>query len=170
MPEPEVRMHSVEARKLTEGDWASFGWLPVPDTDPTDGVHRLEYEWGDPHLNIIGHTKSEIPVIDGGLRCEMLYRHTTHTQVLMALDHSCVIAVARPGSVLEAGEGVGSIEAFVIEPLQPLVLHRGTWHWGPFPIRADEVRLLNVQGLRFAEDNEMLDLAGRGLAVDVLVG
>jgi hypothetical protein len=50
------------------------------------------------------------------------------------------------------------------------VLFRSTWHWGPFPTRTPEVRLFNVQGLRYAEDNELLDLAARGLAVDVLAG
>ncbi len=47
------------------------------------------------------------------------------------------------------------------------MLHRGTWHWGPFPIEADEVRLFNVQGLRYAEDNRCVDLAAKGLSVDV---
>ena len=59
------------------------------------------------------------------------------------------------------------IHVFRIEPLEPLVLHRGTWHWGPFPIAGDEVRLFNVQGLRYAEDNRCMDLAAKGLAVDV---
>jgi hypothetical protein len=49
------------------------------------------------------------------------------------------------------------------------VLHRGTWHWGPFPILGDEVRLFNVQGLRYAEDNRCMDLAGKGLSVDVVL-
>ena len=48
-----------------------------------------------------------------------------------------------------------------------MVLHRGTWHWGPFPVDADSVRLFNVQGLRYAEDNACVDLAARELDVDV---
>ena len=41
------------------------------------------------------------------------------------------------------------------------MLHQGTWHWGPFPIRdASSVRLLNVQGRRYAEDNASVDLSG----------
>ena len=32
-----------------------------------------------------------------GLRCEMLYRHDTHTQSLMSLDVPAVIAVAPAG-------------------------------------------------------------------------
>jgi hypothetical protein len=50
-----------------------------------------------------------------------------------------------------------------------VVLHRGTWHWGPFPVDADSVRLFNVQGLRYAEDNTCIDLASRELDVDVVL-
>ena len=48
----------------------------------------------------------------------------------------------------------------MLEPGETVVLHRGTWHWGPFPIRgAASVRLLNVQGRRYAEDNASVDLS-----------
>jgi ureidoglycolate hydrolase len=157
----------VSPEPLTEQAWAPFGWLPVADTDPRDGSHRLSFAWDDVHVNIIGHARSEVPGTADGLRCEMLFRHDTHTQTVMALDTPAVIAVA-PASVdfSSAGDGA-SIRAFRLEVLEPLVLHRGTWHWGPFPIGADSVRLFNVQGLRYAEDNVCVDLAGRGLSVDV---
>ena len=77
------------------------------------------------------------------------------------------LPLAPAGTEFEVAADVDSIRAFRIEPLDALVLHRGTWHWGPFPIDGDEVRLFNVQGLRYAEDNRCVDLAGKGLAVDV---
>ncbi len=160
----------IEPRPLTPEAWRPFGWVPLADTDPRDGTDRLHYEWADPHVNVIGHTLDEVPKVPGGLRCEMLYRHATHTQVLMVLDHPCVLAVAAPGAALEGPDDVDQITAFSLQPLQSLVLYRSTWHWGPFPTRTAEVRLFNVQGLRYAEDNEMVDLAARGLAVDVLTG
>lgn len=160
----------IEARPLSEEAWSPFGWLPVDDTDARDGSHRLHFEWADPHANIIGHTLDEVPVVPGGLRCQMLYRHLTHTQVLMVIDHPCVLAVAPPWSSLADPADAGLIQAFVVKPLESLVLHRATWHWGPFPIGGhEEVRLFNVQGLGYAEDNEMADLAAGGWAVDVLV-
>jgi ureidoglycolate hydrolase len=152
---------------LSEEAWAPFGWVPVPDTDPADGTQRLEYEWDDVHVNIIGHTLDEVPHTATELSCEQLYRHRTHTQVLMPIDHPCVIAVAPPGTDF-ATEGTDApVAAFLLQPLQSLVLHRGTWHWGPYPTHSDEVRLFNVQGLRYAEDNEMVDLAALGLTVVV---
>ena len=152
---------------LSESAWSPFGWLPVADTDPKDGEHRMTFKWDDAHVNMIGHFRKEVPETETGLRCEMLYRHDTHTQSLMVVNVPAVIAVA-PSSVEFTAEGdQGSIRVFRLEPLESLVLSLGTWHWGPFPIEAPEVRLFNVQGLRYAEDNRCMDLAALGLCVDV---
>jgi ureidoglycolate hydrolase len=154
---------------LTQEAWAPFGWLPVADTDPRDGEQRLTFAWDDAHVNIIGHARAEVPAIQGGLRCEMLFRHHTHTQTVMSLDVPAVIAVAPAAVEFSGPADVESIQVFRLEPLEPLVLHRGTWHWGPFPIDAAAVRLFNVQGLRYAEDNDCVDLAAGGLDVDVIL-
>jgi ureidoglycolate hydrolase len=165
----ESTRRAVIAGPLTEDTWAPFGWLPVADTDPRDGDHRMTFEWGDVHVNLIGHGRSEVPETGNGLRCEMLYRHDTHTQSVMPLNVPAVIVVA-PADIEFADERDAElIRAFRIEPLESLVLHRGTWHWGPFPIQGDEVRLFNVQGLRYAEDNRSVDLAAKDLSVDVVL-
>ena len=138
---------------LSEEAWAPFGWLPVADTDPRDGEQRLSFAWADVHVNLIGHARAEVPETGDGLRCEMLYRHDTHTQSVMSLDVPAVIAVAPAGVDFSQPGDADSI--------------RGTWHWGPFPIADAAVRLFNVQGLRYAEDNSCVDLAAKGLDVDV---
>jgi ureidoglycolate hydrolase len=162
-------MLAVLPLRLTEEAWSPFGWLPVPDTDPRDGEHRLEYQWGDAHVNLIGHLRSEVPETPRGLRCEMLYRHDTHTQALIVLDVPAVIAVAPAGVAFNDVADVAAIRVFQLQPLEPLVLHRGTWHWGPFPTSAPEVRLFNVQGLRYAEDNRRIDLDTVRTAVEVVL-
>src|SRR5271166_1731784 len=106
---------------LTEADWSPFGWIPVADTDPRDGEHRMTFEWADAHVNLIGHARAEVPETARGLRCEMLYRHDTHTQALMALDVSAVIAVAPAAVEFAEEQDAGSIRVFRIEPLEPLV-------------------------------------------------
>jgi ureidoglycolate hydrolase len=163
-------VRQIKPLPLTREEWEPFGWLPVADTDPSDGAETLEFAWADPHLNVIGHRRDEVPAAAGGLRCEMLYRHATHTQALMPLDVSAVIVVAPPGLEIASSEDVERARAFVLEPLSSIVLYRATWHWGPFPVDAESVSLFNVQGLRYVEDNEMADLAAIGAAVDVLVG
>jgi ureidoglycolate hydrolase len=159
----------VNPEPLSEQAWAPFGWLPVADTDPRDGDSRLSFAWDDVHVNIIGHARAEVPETDDGLRCQMLFRHDTHTQAVMSLDVPAVIAVAPAERDFSGSTDAESIRVFRLEPLQPVVLHKGTWHWGPFPVDADSVRLFNVQGLRYAEDNTCMDLATRELDVDVVL-
>lgn len=164
----EVR-RSVGPEPLSESAWSPFGWLPVEDTDPRDGDHRLTFTMDDAHVNIIGHARAEVPATPDGLRCDMLFRHDTHTQTIMSLDVPAIIAVAPASVTFESPADVDSIRVFRLEPLEPFVLHRGTWHWGPFPTEADAVKLFNVQGLRYADDNACVDLAAKGLSVDVVL-
>jgi ureidoglycolate hydrolase len=144
---------------LTGDGWAPFGWLPVADTDPSDGDHLLDYAWDDVHVNFIGHRTDEVPSVPGGLRCEVMFRHATHTQVVMPLDVTAVVVVAPAGLPMASASDVDQVRAFVIEPLSAVVLHRGTWHWGPYPMAGESVSLFNVQGLRYREDNDSVDLA-----------
>jgi ureidoglycolate hydrolase len=88
-----------------------------------------------------------------------MYRHETHTQALTSLDARAVLAVAPASADLTTRAGLDAIHAFVLAPGETIVLHRGTWHWGPFPIGgAASVRLLNVQGMRYQDDNGRADL------------
>jgi hypothetical protein len=154
---------------LTRDGWAPFGWLPVADTDPSDGDEVLDFAWHDVHVNRIGHRRDEVPEVPGGLRCQVLFRHATHTQVVMPLDVTAVVVVAPPRLDIVSPSDVDQVRAFVIPPLSSIVLHRGTWHWGPYPVGADSVELFNVQGLRYREDNASVDLEALGAAVDILM-
>lgn len=160
-------MVRVKAEPLSASGWAPFGWLPVEDTDPSDRIHQLEFEWQDAHVNVITHRSSEVVQHDGLIHCAEMYRHDTHTQALLVLDAPAVVAVAPASTRFNGALDVSSIRAFTIQPLDSVVLHRGTWHWGPFPVRGDAVRLFNVQGYRYLEDNERVSLDDLGLDVDV---
>jgi ureidoglycolate hydrolase len=163
---------SLRAEALTAGAFAPFGWLPVADTDPADGEHVLHFEWADPNLNVIAHYPDEVEHSPAGAPlCDVLYRHATHTQALMPLNVPAVLAVAPADVTFSGPADLETVRAFAVAPLETFVLHRGTWHWGPFPIGAEPVRLLNVQGLRYAEDNASVDLAARtGVVIEVLGG
>lgn len=164
-------MMTLEAPRITADAWAPFGWLPVADTDPADGRHTLRYELGDPHLNVIAHGPDEVERSEHGLVCAGLYRHVTHTQALMPLNCDAVLAVAPPGHDFTDGSGVVAVRAFRVAPLDVFVLAQGTWHWGPFPVGDEPVRLLNLQGRGYAEDNEYADLAAlTGAVVEIAPG
>jgi ureidoglycolate hydrolase len=163
-------VHRITPDPLTPEGWAPYGWLPVPDTDPSDGQGRLAFAWGDVHVNIISHRRDEVPELDGGLRCEVLFRHATHSQTLMPLDHGAVIVVAPADCDPARPTDRSGLAAFILPVLSAVVLHPGTWHWGPYPVTAEEVRLFNVQGFRYREDNQSVDLAAAGAAVEVCLG
>ncbi len=156
-----MRTIPLDPEPLTRAAWAPFGWLPVADTDPLDPTFTYEFAWGDPHVNVISHTADEIGHTDAGLVCDGFYRHDTHTQVLLPLDVDSVIAVAPAGVEFADPADLDAVRAFRLVPLEGLVLARGTWHWGPFPLGAAPVRLFNVQGKRYAEDNRHVDLGAR---------
>jgi ureidoglycolate hydrolase len=160
-------MVRVKAEPLSAVGWAPFGWLPVEDTDPSDRLNRLAFEWQDVHVNVIAHLASEVVQHDRLVHCAEMYRHDTHTQALLVLDSPAVIAVAPASTRFEDAQDVASIRAFILQPLDSVVLHRGTWHWGPFPVGGDSVRLFNVQGQRYLEDNSCVSLDDRRFDVEV---
>ncbi|HEV2310400.1 MAG TPA: ureidoglycolate lyase [Acidimicrobiia bacterium] len=156
----------LRAATLTPEAFRPFGWLPVADTDPSDGQTTLHFEWADPHLNVIAHAADEVDhAPTGDPLCAVLYRHATHTQALMSLNVDAVVAVAPADLTFASVEDLDQVRAFRVSPLAPFVLHRGTWHWGPFPVGTEPVQLLNVQGLGYARDNASVDLPERTGAV-----
>ena len=66
--------------------------------------------------------------------------------------------VAREDPPLHAPVHLDSVRAFLLHPQDACVLHRGTWHWGPFPLGDTPVRFCNVQGKRYREDNACVEL------------
>lgn len=161
----EPRVITVETEPLTAAAWAPFGWLPVADTDPTDTDHTLEFEWGDPHVNVIAHAHDEVEHTDAGAICTTFYRHDTHTQTLMPLDTDAVIAVAPASVDFSDPAHLHTVRAFRLGVQDAFVLARGTWHWGPFPVAPGVVHLFNVQGRRYADDNASVSLPERQQAV-----
>jgi ureidoglycolate hydrolase len=158
----------IEARPLTAADWSPFGWIPLRDTDPRDGKARLQFEWSDVHVNLISHQADEVLHTDRGLVCEKLFRHLTHTQALLVLNCAAAVAVAPAGCTFEASDEAAMIRAFLLAPGDSLVLHRGTWHWGPFPTSEPRVDLYNIQGLRWPEDNDCARLDLLEASVEVV--
>ena len=165
-----MRVVRVTAGVVTPADFAPFGWLPVDDTDPADGAHTLAFEWGDPHCNVIAHDYDEVGHTRAGALCTRLFRHDTHTQVLMPLNVEAVVALAPAGLDFSDPAHVDAIRAFHLRPLDTVVLHRGTWHWGPFPLGPESVRLLNVQARGYRADNAHVDLPeASGATLEVVV-
>jgi ureidoglycolate hydrolase len=159
-------MHlNLAARPLSAEAWMPYGWLPVSDTNPADGRHTLHFEWNDPHVNLIHHSADEVEHEGESLICDRLFRHRTHTQALMVLDAEAMMIVAPPEAIFSGPEDLRQLEAFTARPRDAVVLYEGTWHWGPFPIAGSRVNLYNLQGRRYAEDNECQVLTHLGVVL-----
>jgi len=148
----EPRAIELLALAATRESFAPFGALP-PEEGDGNATADLEFLWNDGSVNFIGHTLAELEVHDGRLRCELLNRHDTHTQTLMPMSGPAVVVVA-PGDIdFSEPAHFDTVRAFALPRHSCVHLHRGTWHWGPYPVAADHLRIFNVQGRGYANDN-----------------
>jgi ureidoglycolate hydrolase len=152
-----VRIVTLEALPLTRESFAPFGVLPPDEGD--EPTADLEFVLNDGWVNYIGHTLDEVDVVDGALHCDVLNRHDTHTQTLMPVSGDAVMVVAPAGVTLTSDDEIATARAFVVRQHECVHLHRGTWHWGPYPLGADAVRIFNVQGRGYPRDNGMASFA-----------
>jgi ureidoglycolate hydrolase len=152
-----VRIVTLEPAPLSADAFAPFGVLPADEGAPPTA--DLEFQWNDGWVNYIGHTLDEVDVVDGALHCDVLNRHDTHTQTLMPMSGDAVLVVAPPAVTFRADDDIATVRAFVVRQHECVHLHRGTWHWGPYPIGADALRIFNIQGRGYPQDNGMASFA-----------
>src|SRR3954462_7534626 len=142
---PSLRTIVLTAEELTPSAFAPFGALPTDEGTEHD-VAETEFLWNDGSVNYISHTRDEVEAGARGLYCTLLNRHDTHTQTLMPVDHDASIVVAAASVSVDDGAELATVRAFRLPVGRCVHLWRGTWHWGPYPVTAASVRLLNVQG------------------------
>jgi len=118
----------------------------------------------------IAHRRDEVSEAPGGgLVCELLNRHDTHTQTLMPMDDDAVVVVAPAELDFSHPSHLDAVRAFEVPRLVPVHLSIGTWHWGPYPLTAASIRVFNVQGRGYVRDNGIAWLE-RDLGVAFAVG
>jgi ureidoglycolate hydrolase len=157
----------LTATTVTAEDFAPFGVLP-PDEGDGRATADLEFLENDGWVNYIGHSLDEIDVRDGVYRCDLLNRHDTHTQTLMPMSGPGVLVVAPANVDFSAPAHFDTVRAFVLPQYTCVHLERGTWHWGPYPVGATELRIFNIQGRGYPLDNGVVRFAvDHGLAYDV---
>ena len=102
------------------------------------------------------------------LRCDLLNRHHTATQMLVPLGGAPAVVVVAPARVdFSDPAHLDELAAFTISGAEGINLAIATWHWGPYPL-GPQVQLANVQARDVAGDNEVAHLA-RDLGVVVEV-
>jgi ureidoglycolate hydrolase len=162
-----LRTIELVTEPLSAASFAPFGVLP-PDEGDGRPTADLEFLQHDGWVNYIEHTLDEITASTDGYRCELLNRHDTHTQTLMPVSGPAVIVVAPSGVDFTNAGDFDTVHAFALPVLSCVHLHRGTWHWGPYPLGAAEVRIFNIQGRGYPNDNGVVHFVrDHGLAYDV---
>ncbi len=152
-----MRSVTLEPIEATIESFAPYGALP-PDEGDGGPTADLEFLLNDGWVNFIGHSLDEIDVANGRLRCELLNRHDTHTQTLMPVSADAVVVVAPADHDFSQPEHFHAVRAFALPRLTCVHLHRGTWHWGPYPVDTNFVRMLNIQGRGYPDDNGIVQL------------
>ncbi|HET9728923.1 MAG TPA: ureidoglycolate lyase [Acidimicrobiia bacterium] len=135
----------------TPESFAPFGVMPRDEgVEPTAD---LEFALNDGWVNFIGHTLDEIEMRGTTAQCELLNRHDTHTQTLMPMSGDAFAVVAPPDVDFSKPEHFDTVRAFALPQYTCVHLHLGTWHWGPYPIGAPALRIFNIQGRGYVNDN-----------------
>lgn len=166
-PLDELRVVRLTLASATPDAWAPFGTIPGDEGTPGD-ASEVEFLWADGAVNFIGHTNDELRFLGDTPLCELLNRHDTHTQTLMPYDTDAYCVVAPASVDFSDPAHLDAVRAFHLPRYAVVHLARGTWHWGPYPLRAASVRLLNVQGRGYPADNGIAHLArDRGVAFAV---
>ncbi len=156
----------LEPQPVTAEGFAPFGVLP-PD-EGSEPTADLEFRLDDGWVNYIGHSLGEIEVVDGALRCDVLNRHDTHTQTLMPVSGDAILVVAPASCAMKTDADVATARAFVLRRYECVHLHLGTWHWGPYPVVGESLRVFNIQGRGWPNDNSVASLrADLGVVFDV---
>lgn len=165
MPEPTLR--TLDPIAATADSFARFGVLP-PDEGDGAPTAELEFLLNDGWVNYIAHSLDEIPVRDGAYHCELLNRHDTHTQTLMPMSGDALVVVAPAELDFSQPAHFDAVRAFALPRHTCVHLHRGTWHWGPYPVGAPHLRIFNIQGAGYPNDNGIVDFVrDHGLAFAV---
>ena len=154
----EPRAIELEVEPATAESFAPYGVLPPFEGDGQPTAD-LVFTRNDGWVNFIGHALDEVEVRDGRLRCELLNRHDTHTQTLMPMSGDALVVVAPPEVDFSRPEHLDTVKAFALPRYTCVHLHRGTWHWGPYPVGASNVRVFNIQARGWPTDNGIVELA-----------
>jgi ureidoglycolate hydrolase len=153
----DVRTIELTVEPATRDSFAAYGVIPPFEGDGQPTAN-LVFTRNDGWVNFIGHNIDEIEVRAGRLRCELLNRHDTHTQTLMPMSGDALVVVAPAEVDFSQPEHFDSVKAFALPQHSCVHLHRGTWHWGPYPVGAAEVRVFNIQASGWPTDNGIVEL------------
>lgn len=147
------------AQRVTPESFAPFGRILGQDDDPPERQVVARFTGGqEPMPSIIDEVNPDgVPV------CTWLARHHHQSQALTPIDGPILLVLAPAGVDPRSEAGRAATTAFVADVAEGVLLDIGVWHWGA-SVRRGRVRVSNLQGHRWPEDNDVRSLEDGGLA------
>ena len=154
-------VRTIRASTIDPEGFAPFGRvLGTDDAAPDERVVGRFSNGQQPMPSVIREFNP-----DGVPHCDWLARHLDQTQALTPIDGPIVVVLGPPGTDPTSETGFAALRAFVADIGEGLQIDEGVWHWAAAVGRVP-VRVANVQGHRWPEDNEIVSLADTGLAAE----
>ncbi len=150
-------VHRLTAVRVSDESFAPFGRVLGRDDD--DAARRVVarfHRGQEPMPSIILEVNP-----DGVPSCGWLARHHDQTQALTPIDGPIVVVLAPAGTDPRTDIGRAAATAFVADVGEGIQLDEGVWHWAA-SVRRGAVRVANLQGHRWPEDNEIVSLEDEG--------
>jgi ureidoglycolate lyase len=161
-------VHVVTARPLTAESFSPYGEVLRPTADgspPLPGEDRLDLSRGTPRFYLM-------ELADKPARFVSITRHRQVTQCLAAVGGSqWLLAVAPPGDPDDPTRrpSLDEVAGFLVPGDVAVLLHRGTWHAGPF----FDAPTMSFFNLELADtnvvDHQSHSLAGEGVSHCTLI-
>ncbi len=149
-------MNSLTATRPTAQSFAPFGTLldkPARPATTLRGDISFWHATGDlSDLNGSGVT-AYLTAHQREALLDRVERHNQTCEAFISIHGQSLFVVAPPGDLDPL-----LIRVFLLEPGQSVLLHRGTWHWAPFPIRATADFLLLLRAETPDQDIEIQEI------------
>ncbi|MBD0860671.1 ureidoglycolate lyase [Gordonia sp. zg691] len=159
-----VPARRIPIQNLTDDAFAPFGAVltAVPDGDsPREGERLLDLSRGTPRFYLMA-------LQDRPARFDSITRHRSVTQVLASVGGGeWMIAVAPPGAVDDPEDrpGADDVKVFRVGGDAAVLLHRGTWHAGPF-FAPEQMSFFNLE----LDDTNQVDHQNFSFGVEFVAG
>lgn len=155
----ELEDYRMKPIKLTEDSIKEYGQLLSANSkdyicDESDFRYKADvgtfYIEGNISTGILIGKKRELIL-------EKFERHLKTPEVLVALENDAILALAKP---CEKADDIKDITLLYMNQGDAICLHRGTWHWVPFPADTEECKMLVMfRENTGAEDGGVIELS-----------
>lgn len=161
---------SLKIQRATPENFAGFGRIVLPYSRPAD-FSCAEFDWwGNLAELSLGET-AEVGIVEGknlgSYEQKILEQHQNSVEVMIPTENDIFLVLAKPDAFSKETVDPSDFAAFYAPLGAMIVLDPGVWHQGPMTL-ADRARAFVIfRGKTGSDDKVELDMASRGLHLEV---